>query len=38
MSILSTAPVFAGAIRQNYCRRSIGELFDFSPVAADEQE
>ena len=26
---LSTAPVFAGAIRQNYYRQSIGELFDF---------
>lgn len=29
MTILSTAPVFSGAIRQNYNRRSIGELFDF---------
>ena len=29
MTVLSTAPVFAGAIRQNYLRRSIGELFDF---------
>ena len=27
--VLSTAPIFAGAIRQNYFRRSIGELFDF---------
>jgi ribose-phosphate pyrophosphokinase len=27
--VLSTAPVFAGAIRQNYYRQSIGELFDF---------
>ncbi len=27
---LSTAPVFAGAIRQNYYRKSIGELFDFA--------
>ncbi len=27
--VLSTAPVFAGAIRQNYFHRSIGELFDF---------
>lgn len=26
---LSTASVFGGAIRQNYLRRSIGELFDF---------
>jgi len=29
MTILSTAPVFAGAIQQNYFRRSIGDLFDF---------
>ncbi len=29
MTVLSTAPVFAGAIYQNYNRRSIGELFDF---------
>jgi ribose-phosphate pyrophosphokinase len=28
---LSTAPVFAAAIQQNYNRRSIGELFDFAP-------
>lgn len=27
--VLSTGPVFAGAIRQNYYRQSIGELFDF---------
>lgn len=27
--VLSTGPVFAGAIRQNYFRRSIGDLFDF---------
>ncbi|MEZ4516457.1 MAG: ribose-phosphate diphosphokinase [Chloroflexota bacterium] len=27
---LSTAPVFAGAIRQNYFRKSIGDLFDFA--------
>jgi ribose-phosphate pyrophosphokinase len=26
---LSTGPIFAGAIRQNYFRRSIGDLFDF---------
>ena len=26
---LSTGPIFAGAIRQNYLQRSIGELFDF---------
>lgn len=29
MVVLSTAPVFGDAIRQNYYRRSIGELFDF---------
>ncbi len=29
MVVLSTAPVFGGAITQNYFRRSIGELFDF---------
>jgi hypothetical protein len=29
MVVLGTAPVFGGAIRQNYNRRSIGELFDF---------
>jgi ribose-phosphate pyrophosphokinase len=29
MTILRTAPVFSGAIHQNYYRRSIGELFDF---------
>lgn len=29
MVVLSTAPVFSGAILQNYHRRSIGELFDF---------
>jgi ribose-phosphate pyrophosphokinase len=33
---LSTAPVFAGAIRQNYYRRSIGELFDFADHVADD--
>lgn len=27
--VLSTASVFSGAIRQNYYRQSIGELFDF---------
>lgn len=35
MTVLSTAPVFAGAIRQNYSRRSIGELFDFG-LGGDE--
>lgn len=29
MRILSTAPIFAGAIRYNYYRQSIGDLFDF---------
>ncbi len=29
LTVLSTGPVFAGAIRQNYLRRSIGDLFDF---------
>ena len=28
-TVLTTAPVFGGAIRQNYFHRSIGELFDF---------
>lgn len=36
MVVLSTAPVFAGAIRQNYNRRSIGELFDFGQDDFDE--
>jgi ribose-phosphate pyrophosphokinase len=36
MVILSTAPVFSGAIRQNYHRRSIGELFDFGQEGEDE--
>jgi ribose-phosphate pyrophosphokinase len=35
-TVLSTAPLFAGAIWQNYNRRSIGELFDFSPADEDE--
>lgn len=34
--VLSTAPVFAGAIRQNYYRQSIGELFDFGGEESDE--
>lgn len=29
LAVLSTGPVFAGAITQNYWHRSIGELFDF---------
>jgi phosphoribosylpyrophosphate synthetase len=36
MVILSTAPVFGGAIRQNYYQRSIGELFDFGHGGIDE--
>jgi ribose-phosphate pyrophosphokinase len=28
-TVLTTAPVFGGAIWQNYFHRSIGELFDF---------
>ena len=36
MVVLSTAPVFGGAIRQNYYRRSIGELFDFGHGVDDE--
>ena len=36
MTVLSTAPVFAGAIYQNYNRRSIGELFDFG-LDGDEE-
>ena len=38
MTVLSTAPVFAGAIRQNYNRRSIGELFDFGLDGDEEPE
>jgi len=37
MTVLSTAPVFGGAIRQNYNRRSIGELFDFGQNGGKEQ-
>ena len=29
LKVISTAPIFSGAIWQNYHRRSIGELFDF---------
>ena len=36
MTVLSTSPVFAGAILQNYNRRSIGELFDFG-LDGDEE-
>jgi ribose-phosphate pyrophosphokinase len=34
--VLSTGSVFAGAIRQNYYRQSIGELFDFGDDDLDE--
>lgn len=34
--VLSTGHVFAGAIRQNYNRHSIGELFDFGYPGSDE--
>ena len=34
--VLSTGSVFAGAIRQNYYRQSIGELFDFSDGDLEE--
>ena len=36
MTVLSTASVFAGAIFQNYNRRSIGELFDFGLDGSEE--
>jgi len=36
MTVLSTAPVFGGAIRQNYSRLSIGELFDFGQDGDEE--
>ena len=36
MTVLSTAPVFAGAIYQNYNRLSIGELFDFGLDGSEE--
>jgi ribose-phosphate pyrophosphokinase len=36
MTVLSTAPVFSGAIWQNYNRRSIGELFDFGHTGDKE--
>jgi ribose-phosphate pyrophosphokinase len=29
LTVISTAPVFGGAIRQNYLRESIGDLFSF---------
>ncbi len=34
--VLSTAPIFAGAIQHNYNRRSIGDLFDFGQDGDDE--
>ena len=36
LAVLSTGAVFAGAIRQNYLHRSIGELFDFGDRAQTE--
>lgn len=36
LTVLSTASIFAGAIRQNYFRRSIGELFDFGHQPSSE--
>lgn len=35
--VLSTAPIFAGAILQNYYHRSIGELFDFGVRTQHEE-
>lgn len=35
--VLSTAAIFAGAIRQNYFHRSIGELFDFGDHTQPEE-
>ena len=35
--VLSTASIFAGAIRQNYSHRSIGELFDFGDHTQPEE-
>lgn len=35
--VLSTGPVFAGAMRQNYLHRSIGELFDFGDRVQTEE-
>ncbi len=37
LAVLSTGPVFAGAIMQNYHHRSIGELFDFGDRAMLEE-
>jgi len=36
LTVLSTAPVFAEAIRRNTIRRSIGGLFDFSEAGSGE--
>lgn len=35
--VLSTGTIFAGAIRQNYYHRSIGELFDFGDKTQQEE-
>jgi ribose-phosphate pyrophosphokinase len=36
LDVLSTGPIFSGAIRQNYYRQSIGDLFDFGTEEQDE--
>lgn len=35
---LSTAQIFGGAIRQNYYRQSIGELFDFADRSIEDED
>jgi ribose-phosphate pyrophosphokinase len=37
LTVLSTGPIFAGAIRQNYSHRSIGDLFDFGERSLVEE-
>lgn len=37
LAVLSTGSIFAGAIRQNYYHRSIGELFDFGDRSQTEE-
>jgi ribose-phosphate pyrophosphokinase len=37
LTVLSTGPIFAGAIRQNYFHRSIGDLFDFGDHTTVEE-
>jgi ribose-phosphate pyrophosphokinase len=36
LTVLSTASIFGGAIRQNYYRQSIGSLFDFGSEGDEE--